>query len=106
MKLKRKKNVVHVMMDIIYGGNENYKCLKCQVKNCKKCSGNKTGEVCEEFNDNFILNKNNSCICPSNYILDERNNCQKDLNWIEAEYNISDNKSVFDFLLLDKGVQI
>ena len=84
-------------------GDGNYECLKCSVKNCKKCSRNLTDEICEECNENFILNKDNSCICPSDHILDENGKCRQYGNWIEAEYNITDNKSVFDFFLLDQG---
>ena len=73
-------------------GEENYECRKCSINNCKKCSGKIYEEKCEECSDNFIL-KDNSCLFP----------CQEYKNCIEAEYFISDNKSVFDFFLLDQG---
>ena len=82
-------------------GDENFECLKCTIKNCKKCSIKLGEEICEECNDNFELSNDKSCICP--YTLINDNICQKYENWIEAEYNISDNKSVFDFFLLDGG---
>lgn len=99
-----KKKECKTCNDGYYLSENNYfECVKCSVKNCKKCSRNLTQEICEECNDFFILMEDNSCKCPKEYILTNETNCQKNGNWIETEYYISDNKSVFDFLLLDQG---
>ena len=82
-------------------GDENYECLQCSIKNCKKCS-RQLWEICEECNDNFSLTKDNICLCPSDYKLINDSICQQYENWIEAEYYISDNKSVFNFFLLSQ----
>ena len=71
----------------------SYKCSKCSIKNCKKCSIELGYEVCHECKNDFILIKDDneisySCICPTYYQLTENNTCKKTGNWVEAEYNI------------------
>ncbi len=100
-ELNRKKECGSCNEGYYIFGDKNFQCLKCSIKNCKKCAIKLGEEICEECNDNFELSKDKSCICPHTLIND--NICQKNENWIEAEYNISDNKSVFDFFLLDQG---
>ena len=100
-ELNRKKECGSCNEGYYIFGDKNFQCLKCSIKNCKKCSIKLGEEICEKCNDNFELSTDKSCICSYNLIND--NICQKYENWIEAEYNISDNKSVFDFQLLDQG---
>ncbi len=102
-EIERKKECETCNDGYYISGNENYVCLKCSIKNCKKCSRQLNTETCEECNENFLLSNDNICICPSDYNLINGTVCQQYENWIEAEYNISDNKSVFDFFLLDQG---
>ena len=83
---------------------ENYECKKCSIYECKKCSLEMNEEKCEECNNHMIL-KNNECTYPTGYIPENPITIiqYKHFGWIEAEYDISDNKSVFDFFLLDQG---
>ena len=72
----------------------SYKCLKCSVENCKKCSKSFGYEVCDECNNNFLLTKDDnnitySCSCPAYYELTEEKFCKKTGNWVEAEYYVS-----------------
>ena len=83
----------------------SYKCLKCSVKYCKKCSKSFGYEVCNECNNNFLLTKDDnditySCICPAYYELTEENICKKTGNWVEAEYYITDIKRLDDLYIL------
>lgn len=85
----------------------SYKCLKCSVKNCKKCSNNSGYEICNECESNFILTKDNnnitySCICPTYYESSEEGICKKTGNWLEAEYDIEDNYNPSELYLLYK----
>ena len=71
----------------------SYKCLKCSVENCKKCSKSFGYEICDECNNNFLLIKDDnditySCICPAYYELTEEKICKKTGNWVEAEYYV------------------
>ena len=72
----------------------SFKCMKCSIKNCKKCSVYSGYEICHECKDNFILIKDDneisySCICPTYYkLINNNNTCKKTGNWVEAEYNI------------------
>ena len=102
-EIERKKECETCNDGYYIWGNENYECLKCSIKNCKKCSRQLNSETCEECSDNFILSNENICVCPSDYKLTNDTICQQYENWIEAEYDISNNRSVSDFVLLDQG---
>ena len=83
-----------------------YKCKKCTIKNCKKCSFNSGYEICNECNNEFLLVKDDnslaySCICPTYYELTKENLCKKTGNWVEAEYEIEKNNYPGNLRLLE-----